>query len=85
MWSPADSQRIQTIARDIVPDVRTFALPYGMQVEKGPDAVVEYVKENLDDIIFGNLEMAKEDTSSEEQVPSGSDLNGLIAILHGSV
>jgi hypothetical protein len=55
MWTPAESERIQSIARDIVPGLRTFAVPQGMQVEKGPDAVVEYVEGNLDAIISGDL------------------------------
>ena len=55
MWTPEESDRIQRIAREIVPEIRTFALPYGMQIEKGPSAVVEHVKQNLDDIINGDL------------------------------
>jgi len=55
MWTPAESTQIQKIARGIVPGIRTFAVPQGMQVEKGPDAVVKYVEENLDDIIRGDL------------------------------
>jgi hypothetical protein len=30
-----------------VPGLKTFSLPQGLQVNKGPDAVVEYTKENL--------------------------------------
>lgn len=34
-----------------MPNIKTFSLPYGLQVEKGPDAVVEYIKENLPSIL----------------------------------
>jgi hypothetical protein len=54
MWTPAQSRLIQSIARDIVPGIRTFAVPQGMQVKKGPDAVIEYVEGNLDEIINGD-------------------------------
>lgn len=32
-------------ARDMLPGIKTMALPQGLQVEKGPDAVVEYIIE----------------------------------------
>ena len=47
MWTPEESERIQQIARSVVPDIKTHAIPQGLQVQKGPDAVVEYLKENL--------------------------------------
>jgi uncharacterized heparinase superfamily protein len=45
MWTPSESEEIQRIARETVPGVKTMALPHGLQVERGPDAVVEYLKE----------------------------------------
>jgi hypothetical protein len=47
MWTPEEARQIIAIAREIVPDLKTFSLPQGLQVDKGPDAVVEYIKENL--------------------------------------
>ncbi|KAK4238641.1 hypothetical protein C8A03DRAFT_33338 [Achaetomium macrosporum] len=47
MWTPEEAQQIIAIAKEIVPDLKTFSLPQGLQVEKGPDAVVEYIKEHL--------------------------------------
>lgn len=47
MWTPEQSQSIHAEAKSIIPGLKTFALPQGLQVEKGPDAVVEYIKENL--------------------------------------
>ncbi len=55
MWTPEESEHIQNIALEIVPGVRTFALPHGMQAQKGSRAVVEHVKNNLDNIIRGDL------------------------------
>jgi hypothetical protein len=51
MWTPEESARIQQIARSIVPDIRTHAIPQGLQVQKGPDAIVEYLKANLPAIL----------------------------------
>jgi hypothetical protein len=51
MWTPEEAQKIVGIAKEIVPDLLTFSLPQGLQVEKGPDAVVEYIKEHLPSIL----------------------------------
>jgi len=53
MWSPEQSQRIRDGAQEIVPGLRTYALPQGLQVDKGPDAVVEHILEKLPSIIEG--------------------------------
>lgn len=45
MWTPEESDRIQAIARETKPGIKTMALPQGLQIEKGPDAVVEYIME----------------------------------------
>lgn len=47
MWTPEESAKIQEIARSIVPDIKTHAIPQGLQAERGPDAVVEYLKEQV--------------------------------------
>lgn len=47
MWTPEQSTEIQGIARGILPDIKTHAIPQGLQVERGPDAVVEYLKEKI--------------------------------------
>lgn len=35
------------------PQLKTFALPQGLQVERGPDAVVEFIEENLPALLEG--------------------------------
>ena len=52
MWSPEEAAQIQQTARAIVPDIKTHAIPQGLQVEKGPDAIVEYLTEQIP-IILG--------------------------------
>ncbi|KAH9913986.1 uncharacterized protein BXZ73DRAFT_92891 [Epithele typhae] len=47
MWTLEESQKIVQLAKETVPGIKTFCLPYGLQAEKGPDAVVEYIEENL--------------------------------------
>jgi hypothetical protein len=47
MWTPDEAQKIISIAKEVVPDLKTFSLPQGLQVQRGPDAVVDYIKENL--------------------------------------
>ena len=48
MWTPQESAEAFKIGRNIVGDsLITHAIPQGMQVEKGPDFVVEYLKTEL--------------------------------------
>lgn len=47
MWSPEEAKQIQDIGRSIVPDIKTHAIPQGLQVDRGPDAVVEYLEEQI--------------------------------------
>ncbi|PIL32757.1 hypothetical protein GSI_04872 [Ganoderma sinense ZZ0214-1] len=47
MWTPEQAKEIVGIAKATIPGIKTFSLPQGLQVQKGPDAVVEYIKENL--------------------------------------
>ncbi|KAL4728163.1 hypothetical protein ACLX1H_004899 [Fusarium chlamydosporum] len=45
MWTPEQSKEIEAIARGIVPGIKFHAIPYGLQVAKGPEAIVEYLTE----------------------------------------
>ena len=47
MWTLEESQKAFATAREIMPDIKTHAIPQGLQVQKGPDAVVEYLKEQI--------------------------------------
>lgn len=54
MWTPEQASAIHAEAKEIVgPRLKTFALPQGLQVQKGPDAVVEFIKENLPALLEG--------------------------------
>jgi len=53
MWTPEQSDAVLSRAREINPKVKTLALPQGLQVERGPDAVVEYIVEKLGGLIDG--------------------------------
>ncbi|KAN0119966.1 hypothetical protein V8E51_002174 [Hyaloscypha variabilis] len=45
MWTQDESDEIQTIARETIPGIKTMAIPQGLQAEKGPDGVLEFLKE----------------------------------------
>jgi len=47
MWTKEESDYIQSLAKEIVPGIKAHAIPHGLQVERGPDAVVEYLTENI--------------------------------------
>ena len=45
MWTQEESDEIQRIAREALPGIKTMAIPQGLQAQKGPDGVVEFLKE----------------------------------------
>jgi len=47
MWTSEESAEMQATARRIVPQVKTHAIPYGLQVREGPDAVVAHLKAEI--------------------------------------
>lgn len=51
MWTLEESARIQAIAKVTVPGITTMALPQGLQVEKGPDGVFDYIIEKLPNLL----------------------------------
>ena len=51
MWTPEEAEKIIAIAKTVVPDLKTFSLPQGLQVDKGPDGVVAYIKAHLAEIL----------------------------------
>ncbi|EEU37429.1 uncharacterized protein NECHADRAFT_51317 [Fusarium vanettenii 77-13-4] len=47
MWTAEEAQQIHSLAKSIVPDIKLHAIPTGLQVEKGPDAIVNYLVEKV--------------------------------------
>lgn len=47
MWTKEESDYIQSLAKEVVPGIKTYSIPQNLQVEHGPDAVVEYLTENI--------------------------------------
>ncbi|KAH6987526.1 hypothetical protein BKA56DRAFT_577039 [Ilyonectria sp. MPI-CAGE-AT-0026] len=47
MWTPEEASTIFATAKSVVPDIKTHAIPTGLQVEKGPDAIVDYLVEQV--------------------------------------
>ncbi|KAH8889269.1 hypothetical protein GQ53DRAFT_652719 [Thozetella sp. PMI_491] len=43
MWTPEESYRIRETAKSIISGLKTHAIPQGLQVEKGPEAVVDHL------------------------------------------
>lgn len=55
MFTPTASAEIINLAKQIVPDVRAHAIPYGMQVERGPEYVIEYLSGVVPGMLGGRL------------------------------
>ncbi|KAL4915788.1 hypothetical protein BDW62DRAFT_187948 [Aspergillus aurantiobrunneus] len=53
MWSAEQAAEIQSIARAIRPDIKLHAIPQGLQVERGPDAIVGYLLEKVPGLLDG--------------------------------
>lgn len=47
MWTESQVELILSKARDAKPQIVTYAIPYGLQVQKGPDAIVEHLCEHI--------------------------------------
>jgi hypothetical protein len=47
MWTAEEADEILTIARSVKPNIKTHIIPHGLQVEEGPDAIVEHLVEKL--------------------------------------
>jgi hypothetical protein len=51
MWTPEQAKEIREIAERERPGIKTHAIPQGLQVERGPDGVVEYLLENVPGVL----------------------------------
>jgi hypothetical protein len=47
IWTSEEAKNIREIAEIERPGIRTHTIPQGLQMEKGLDAVVEYLLENV--------------------------------------
>jgi hypothetical protein len=47
MWTEDDVVQIQQTAWSVKSNVKLHAIPFGLQVEKGPDAIVEHLLETI--------------------------------------
>lgn len=47
MWTAEQAKEIEAIGRIVKPDIRFYAIPHGLQIERGPDAVVEHLVEQV--------------------------------------
>jgi hypothetical protein len=72
MWTQEESAKIQATAKEVIPSIRTMALPQGLQVKNGPDAVVDYLVEKLPGLIKSDPERTVSNrsiTSFRENMP----------------
>ena len=52
MWTPGESAKVFEVGKSIMGErLLTHAIPPGMQVKKGPDFVVEYLKQELPQLV----------------------------------
>lgn len=47
MWTIEESTEMREIAKSIIPNIKTHAIPHGLQVNDGPDAIVEHLKQQI--------------------------------------
>lgn len=68
MWTSKDVAEIQQNALSIKHDVKLYAIPFGLQVEKGPDAIVEHLLERIPNCCSSESRWALESWGSIENV-----------------
>lgn len=54
MWTQQEADKIASIARRERPGIKTHAIPQGLQVERGPDAIVDYLVGVVPALLDGN-------------------------------
>ncbi|KAK9451829.1 uncharacterized protein V1518DRAFT_424793 [Limtongia smithiae] len=47
MWTPEESTEMRELAKSLSPGIKTHAIPQGLQVNEGPDAIVAHLKEQF--------------------------------------
>ncbi|OKL57197.1 hypothetical protein UA08_07660 [Talaromyces atroroseus] len=58
MWTAEEAKGIIETAKRLRPGIKTHAIPHGLQVERGPDAIVEYLVENVPKLLDAPVEEA---------------------------
>ncbi|KAI9172762.1 transcriptional regulatory protein [Paramyrothecium foliicola] len=53
MWTQEEAAQIISIATSVNPELKTHVIPHGLQVEKGPDAIVEHLTEQIPILLQG--------------------------------
>ena len=53
MWTAEEGQKIQSIARQVKPNIATYAIPTGLHLDGGPDAIVEHLCERVPELLDG--------------------------------
>ena len=51
MWTNAEVQKIRTVAEENRRGIAIYALPRGLQVEQGPDAVVDHLVQHVPSLL----------------------------------
>ncbi|VUC31462.1 unnamed protein product [Clonostachys rosea] len=51
MWTPEEHQQIHSLARAALPNIKLLAIPTGLHVDKGPDGIIEFLKEQAPKIL----------------------------------
>ncbi|ERT02426.1 uncharacterized protein SPSK_05634 [Sporothrix schenckii 1099-18] len=51
MWTPEESAEMHSMARSVRPDIHVHAIPQGLQVREGPDAIVAHLTEALPNLL----------------------------------
>ncbi|EPE02136.1 hypothetical protein F503_06140 [Ophiostoma piceae UAMH 11346] len=47
MWTPEQAAEMQAVARKVKPEIKTHAIPQGLQVLEGLDAIVAHLTKAL--------------------------------------
>lgn len=51
MWTSEQAAEIQTIAKTVKPGLVTYAIPHGLQVQHGPDAIVDHLTSTVPQLL----------------------------------
>ncbi|CAO1637719.1 unnamed protein product [Jaminaea pallidilutea] len=54
MWTPEQQEHIQRTASEVIPGIKTHAIPTGLQKEVDPLGIIDYLTERIDTTMGSN-------------------------------
>jgi hypothetical protein len=58
MWTAEEAEEIQRIAKETKPGLVTYAIPHGLKVNSGENAIVDHLTSSVPQLLQSNFPVA---------------------------